>query len=715
MIKHRILSLSLVVLLLLLTMVLTIAQETLPTFSIGVLDDVRGPVTQGAQFAVREINDAGGVIGADGTRFRLELVIEPPDPISNAIDNLARRDLIAVLGPVTNAQVLGNLESLQSLGIPVLTPATGDTIVALDFTGRIFRTRAAERITGAALADLLVNELNILNLATVQLDTDSTGERVGFSMALGQTGRNPQEQSLILQTGTSANDLVEDVVAVSPPVVVTFGPPERAAEFKTRLRASGWVGTFVYNNASDERFKNNLPLDEVGGIIAAQTWSIGATDRTSTDFTTRFVQTFGSTPGPIEAATYDAVSLMALAISQPGELSANLASIRDEPGVQGILGAASLPAGELSNSVTIIQLNDLGGPEIVAQYEDSERLQDVGTPRATTTPRPTPTPEGVILRVESQVQNVRTGPSTQYDILGQLQRDETRQIIGATVDLSWVVIEFRGQRGWMFANLLEITGDLRDVPVIAPPPTPTPPPPTATPTAQPIADIVIVSVTPNTIIQGTATTINVTVQNAGAVAAGPFAIAATFFPDNTLAATNLSGLAAGMQTIVQLPVTLTGATGNYNVVIVADLNQQIDESASGEANNDDFVFNYTMDRQLILINNASLAAGASIDLEGNVSPVNDLQYTGAGLNTAGNCTGTSNCIGLLSPGITWDTAHYGAVTSTTGINTSFIANAALQPGATLGVLTAEGRRAVLRVDAINPGISITFTYRVYTS
>ncbi len=118
---------------------------------------------------------------------------------------------------------------------------------------------------------------------------------------------------------------------------------------------------------------------------------------------------------------------------------------------------------------------------------------------------------------------------------------------------------------------------------------------------------------------------------------------------------------------------------------------------------------------MILINNASLAAGASIDLEGNVSPVNDLQYTGAGLNTAGNCTGTSNCIGLLSPGITWDTAHYGAVTSTTGINTSFIANAALQPGATLGVLTAEGRRAVLRVDAINPGISITFTYRVYTS
>ena len=84
-------------------------------------------------------------------------------------------------------------------------------------------------------------------------------------------------------------------------------------------------------------------------------------------------------------------------------------------------------------------------------------------------------------------------PATSYDILGQFNQGEQARVIGASIDYAWVVINFRGLQGWLAAYLLDISGDLRSVPVIPTPPTPTPGV-TATPTASPDADVIIDSV-----------------------------------------------------------------------------------------------------------------------------------------------------------------------------------------------------------------------------
>jgi hypothetical protein len=47
------------------------------------------------------------------------------------------------------------------------------------------------------------------------------------------------------------------------------------------------------------------------------------------------------------------------------------------------------------------------------------------------------------------------------------------------------------------------------------------------------------------------------------------------------------------------------------------------------------------------------------------------------------------------------------------VGTTSILNVSLTPGTTLGVLTDSGKRAVIRVDGINPGVSLNITYRVY--
>lgn len=71
-----------------------------PIFRIGVLDEERGPIADGARMAINEINSLGGVRGADGTFFQLELIIQPPgENLSATLPSLRDASIIALLGP----------------------------------------------------------------------------------------------------------------------------------------------------------------------------------------------------------------------------------------------------------------------------------------------------------------------------------------------------------------------------------------------------------------------------------------------------------------------------------------------------------------------------------------------------------------------------------------------------------------------------------------
>lgn len=697
----------------------SIAQEELPSFRIGVIDAERGPITGGALLAVNEINLAGGVQGADGTRFRLELVIQPPaddGSIETAVNNIRQASVIAVLGPVETEQALDNLALLQGLNVPVLTPAIGDTILASDASGLIFRSRAAEVFQGRALATYLVEDLGLSRITTVQLDVASTAGVVGFTTAISALGA-PAQATILYNAAAPLDSLIAEVNAGNPEMTVVYGPPALAAQVYAGLRAANYGGSFAYNQADEAAFRAELAGADLAGILSTDTWSISLTDETSTAFLASYARTLGQLPEAISAATYDSLRLIERALGQPGDLAENLRAIDEYAGVQGLLTPARLARNETSNNVAVLALNPLGGVDVVARFAGGQRVEVEAPPISIATatpgvPTPTPTPEGVVGTVVSDVLNVRTGPGLEYDILGQLRRGEQVRILGANINFTWVVIEFRGQSAWIStaSNLLEVFGDRNTVPVVQAPPTPTPAPATLTPTPSGNADIVIVAATPAEIPFNTLTNVIVTVRNVGGQPAGPFAIAASYLPDNYYTAVNVNGLPAGGETNVTLQVQLAGSTGTYQTAIVADLNNQVDEGPTGEANNSVFLHTYRLDR-LSLSNIVTLAAGATLDIDGNGTI--DVNYSSAGLNTNGPCGGGAYCLGILSPTYTFQTAHYDIITPANGVGTTSILNVSLTPGTTLGVLTDSGKRAVIRVDGINPGVSLNITYRVY--
>lgn len=145
-------------------------------------------------------------------------------------------------------------------------------------------------------------------------------------------------------------------------------------------------------------------------------------------------------------------------------------------------------------------------------------------------PAPEPkTPTGVV--TGAQALNIRTGPGTNFPVIGVARNGDTGEIVGRSDNGRWWVVAIpsaAGGTGWASADFITAT-NAEDVPVIAsppPPPTATPRPPTPTPLPRPTATPVPLAtpsaeiafwVNRNTIEQGQCTTLNWSVQNVQAV------------------------------------------------------------------------------------------------------------------------------------------------------------------------------------------------------
>jgi len=85
--------------------------------------------------------------------------------------------------------------------------------------------------------------------------------------------------------------------------------------------------------------------------------------------------------------------------------------------------------------------------------------------------------------VGAQGANIRSGPGTNFSVVGRVDPGTQLVVIGRYAD--WWQILYNGAPAWI-AGIVVTTSNTEGVPVVVPPPSPIPPPPTAIPTATPI-------------------------------------------------------------------------------------------------------------------------------------------------------------------------------------------------------------------------------------
>lgn len=126
--------------------------------------------------------------------------------------------------------------------------------------------------------------------------------------------------------------------------------------------------------------------------------------------------------------------------------------------------------------------------EAAAQTATASAPTITPTATETATPTVTPTPTAELAQVVMpKLINVRSGPSTLHALLGTADVGESYPIVGKSPDGTWWQIDYKGQTGWVFGEIVESKSTdavavAVNIPTMPPPP---PPPPTTAPTQTP--------------------------------------------------------------------------------------------------------------------------------------------------------------------------------------------------------------------------------------
>lgn len=326
---------------------------------------------KGAQLAVTQINDAGGVLGKP-----IELVVtdnasDPGRAVALATSLMTKEKVLAMLGPASNPLFAYTNTVATQQEVSQLTVAGCAQATIADVEGLVypysFRPCVGEVAQGAAMArfasqTLAATEATVVKLAEAIYATDlAAGFTTAFTEAGGQIAGT---EEFVAEQG----DFASLVAAVqNSDVVYIAGPPVESGQIIKTLREAGVntpvLGSYLFDSPA---------LAEAAGPAAANDVYFVTrftTHDTANPTTKAFVEAYQASyedalPTENSALAYDAVLLIADAIQRAAEPTA--VAVRDamasSQGVRGATGVLSMgPGHEPANDTLVIKLTE-GAP-----------------------------------------------------------------------------------------------------------------------------------------------------------------------------------------------------------------------------------------------------------------------------------------------------------------------------------------------------------------
>lgn len=194
-------------------------------FVIGTLLSTSGDVSSPAaaqiaavEVAVRELNDAGGVLGAPVTVVHRNAGAPADGVLAGAFADLVERGVDLVVGPADTAQLEELIPLATEAGVAVISPtATATSLRAKDVGGVFSRTAPAEDLLGAALAQA-VTDAGATSIAILATD-DAYGAAVSDAASAALEALELDVTTVAVTANTLA-DAAAQAAAVTPDAVV---------------------------------------------------------------------------------------------------------------------------------------------------------------------------------------------------------------------------------------------------------------------------------------------------------------------------------------------------------------------------------------------------------------------------------------------------------------------------------------------------------------
>lgn len=351
-------------------------------FNIGLITAGSGPaqsigenIEQAVRLALREINNAGGIVRSS-TRYTLNLKVysaTTADEAQAAFQQAAADGMNVVIGPDANAQVLADLNAASNAGLVQMVSATSSQIALTDVNDMVFQLRATDNTLAATAAEYLLNVRGLERLAFVAVQTDY-GLDSADVFADVVSASDDGELALRLEHAVGAGDfsrLAEQIADADVQAVAVWSTSSAASALLAALDELGWDGLFVYGYLTPDFAA--LAAETSVEVIGPVGWWANGLDWASRDFVARFSERYDDQPLPQSAAYYDAVYLIAAALEDAGSSSSSIQSwltkLDSFTGVQGSYQPKTYSTGELTRAVMMLGVGSEGVYEI-ARYDN---------------------------------------------------------------------------------------------------------------------------------------------------------------------------------------------------------------------------------------------------------------------------------------------------------------------------------------------------------
>jgi branched-chain amino acid transport system substrate-binding protein len=119
------------------------------------------PEFAGVDQAVKEINDAGGVLGKPVTKVHTDSGDTTTNVASQSVDKLVAQKADAIIGAASSSVSESIIDKITGAGVVQFSPAnTSDKFSTIDDKGLYFRTAPPDKLQGRVLGDLVVADGN---------------------------------------------------------------------------------------------------------------------------------------------------------------------------------------------------------------------------------------------------------------------------------------------------------------------------------------------------------------------------------------------------------------------------------------------------------------------------------------------------------------------------------------------------------------------------
>ncbi len=338
------------------------------TIQIGHILDLTGdlgflgpPVQQGVDFAVKEINEKGGVLGAT-----LEVIHEDagttPEGAAKAMSKLVNVNKVtAVVGAMGSSESLAILPIGKANEVVMISPtSTSPLITTADDDGYFFRTCASDAFQGEVLTKV-ATDMGYKKIAHLYINNDYG---VAMNYVIEKTAPKYDVKFLtdvVYNPGqVSYRSELEKLISDDPEALIFTGYPETGVVILKQAKEMGITEQWILaEGLKSEEMATTLGADLVEGVVGTSPLPPASPQYVS--FATNFEKEFDESPGLYAANSYDATWLIALAMEKAKDTKGK--AIRD------VLMEVSKEYDGASGEVTFDENGDVGGDFELWEFE----------------------------------------------------------------------------------------------------------------------------------------------------------------------------------------------------------------------------------------------------------------------------------------------------------------------------------------------------------